>query len=66
MLARTDLATGKTAVKNPSYKSTGPKTSTFHNGAATIQNQVTDPSQTYNTKTFAPNPLPKRFSKLLR
>jgi len=76
VLARTDVATGKTAVKGPSYKSTGPGTSTYFNGNGTIQYTDYDNTATYNIYTNVPDqsgttfdkrslPNKRRFSKLM-
>jgi carboxypeptidase D len=53
-LHRVDIATGKTAVTS-SYKTTGPKLSTFIEGNSTIQFSVVPPDTIYNTTTNAPN-----------
>ena len=53
-IKNTDIATGKVKV-TASYKSTGPAKSTHHNGNSTIQQNVTDPSCTYNVLTNVPD-----------
>ncbi|KDN47004.1 alpha/beta-hydrolase [Tilletiaria anomala UBC 951] len=54
-----DVATGKQRVVGEGsvkgYKTHGPKTSTFKEGSATVQNHVLPPDATYNTTTGAPN-----------
>jgi len=49
-----DLATGKTKVTS-AYLSKGPKSTTFHEGNATVQFDVIPTDATYNTTTNAPN-----------
>ena len=48
-----DVATGKTTV-TPSYVTKGPKLSTFQEGNATVQTQVTPEGSVYNTTTNLP------------
>ena len=57
-----DVATGTVNVVDNSYKSVGPARSLLINDNSTIQMQVTDPSQTYNTVTNVPNPCPGNCS----
>lgn len=54
MLKNTDIATGTQNV-TASYKSTGPAKSTYVEGDSTIQQDVVDPSCTYNTVTNVPD-----------
>lgn len=49
-----DIATGLTTV-DAGYSTTGPQTSDFREGIATVQFQVTPADATYNTTTGAPN-----------
>ncbi|KIY00515.1 uncharacterized protein Z520_04200 [Fonsecaea multimorphosa CBS 102226] len=57
MVARTisckDIATGKTTITS-GYKTSGPATTTYREGNATIQFQVTPPDAIYNTTTAMP------------
>jgi carboxypeptidase C (cathepsin A) len=54
-----DVATGKQRIeKGCGYKTVGPMKSTFREGNATVQFEVTPESAIYNTTTNEPNPLP--------
>ncbi|EXJ89115.1 carboxypeptidase D [Capronia epimyces CBS 606.96] len=48
-----DIATGNTTV-TPAYRTKGPKLSSFHEGNATVQFDVTPPDSVYNTTTNLP------------
>lgn len=48
-----DVATGQTAV-NATYRTTGPKTSTYQEGNATVQMDVVPVDDVYNTTTAQP------------
>jgi hypothetical protein len=54
-----DFATGKICVAdNTSYITTGPLTSTYREGNATIQLEITPANATYNTGTDEPDAVP--------
>lgn len=62
-LQGTDLATGLVPIVDPSnatyaYKTVGTPKSTFREGNATVQFEVTPKNATYNTKLNAPDPVP--------
>ncbi|KAF2116447.1 Alpha/Beta hydrolase protein [Lophiotrema nucula] len=58
-LAQVDLATGKEKLcDNPHYTTVGTPTSTYREGNATIQLELTPANATYNTILNAPDPEP--------
>jgi len=58
-LAQKDLATGEQCVADiTAFKTLGPATSTFREGNATIQLEVTPSNATYNTALNGPDPTP--------
>ncbi|KAF1952579.1 carboxypeptidase S1 [Byssothecium circinans] len=55
----TDIATGLVDISSTySYKTVGPAKSTYKEGNATVQFDVTPSNATYNTKLNAPDPVP--------
>ncbi|KAH8730771.1 carboxypeptidase S1 [Phaeosphaeriaceae sp. PMI808] len=56
-LKQVDIATGKEKIKE-SYRTKGTPTSTYREGNATVQFEVTPKNATYNTALNAPDPKP--------
>lgn len=56
-LKQIDIATGKEKIKHD-YKTVGTPTSTYREGNATVQFEVTPKNATYNTALNAPDPTP--------
>lgn len=59
VLAGTDMATGTIPVTmGGGYSTNGTATSTYREGISTVQFQVINVTDTYNTTTNEPNPFP--------
>ncbi len=58
VLERKDIATGLHDISS-SYRTSGPKVSTYREGNSTVQYEILPTDATYNTTTGAPNPYNK-------